>query len=62
MELWQTHADRRLSIWQHRWTVLSLEEWLARFAETERSDMVDLGDDALAAYAKTKGFDAPPKR
>ncbi len=25
MELWQTHADRRLSIWQPRWTVLGLK-------------------------------------
>src|SRR5438270_13446845 len=24
MELWQTHADWRLSIWQPRWTVLCL--------------------------------------
>lgn len=38
------------------------KEWLARFAEAERSDMVDLVDDALEAYAKAKGFEAPPKR
>lgn len=36
--------------------------WLSRFAEHQRSDMVDLVDDALAAYAKTQGFEAPPKR
>jgi hypothetical protein len=38
------------------------KEWLARFAERERSDMVDLVDDALAAYATARGFEAPPKR
>jgi hypothetical protein len=38
------------------------KEWLARFADANRSDMVDLIDDALEAYAKTKGFEPPPKR
>ncbi len=38
------------------------KDWLARFAEHERSDMVDLVDDALAAYANAKGFEPPPKR
>lgn len=36
--------------------------WLARFADANRSDMVDLIDDALEAYAKIKGFEPPPKR
>jgi hypothetical protein len=38
------------------------KDWLARFAYANRSDMVDLIDDALEAYAKVKGFEAPPKR
>jgi hypothetical protein len=38
------------------------KDWLVRFAEFNRSDMVDLIDDALVAYAKAKGFEAPPKR
>ena len=38
------------------------KEWLSDFAAANRSDMVDLVDDALAAYAKTKGFRTPPKR
>ena len=38
------------------------KDWLARFADANRSDMVDLIDDALEAYAKAKGFEAPPKR
>ncbi len=38
------------------------KDWLVRFAESERSDMVDLVDDALAAHAKARGFEAPPKR
>ena len=37
-------------------------EWLARFAESERSDMSDLVDDALAHYAKARKFEPPPKR
>jgi hypothetical protein len=36
--------------------------WVTRFAEAERSDMSDLIDDALAAHAKARGFEAPPKR
>jgi hypothetical protein len=32
------------------------------FADANRSDMVELTDDALEAYAKTKGFELPPKR
>ena len=36
--------------------------WLVRFAEQERSDLADLVDDALVAYAKERGFEAPPKR
>ena len=36
--------------------------WVTRFAEAERSDMSDLIDDALAAYAKARGFEVPPKR
>lgn len=36
--------------------------WLTRFAEVQRSDVSDLVDDALAAYAKSKGFDVPPRR
>jgi hypothetical protein len=38
------------------------KEWLSRFADHCRSDMVDLIDDALEAYAKTKEFESPPKR
>jgi hypothetical protein len=38
------------------------KEWLIRFAEHCRSDMVDLVDDALESYAKAKGFEQPPKR
>jgi hypothetical protein len=38
------------------------KDWLARFADINRSDMVDLIDDALEAFAKVKGFEAPPKR
>jgi hypothetical protein len=38
------------------------KDWLSRFADANRSDMVDLIDDALEAYAKLKGFEAPPKR
>lgn len=38
------------------------KEWLSRFADSCRSDMVDLVDDALEAYAKQKGFEPPPKR
>jgi hypothetical protein len=38
------------------------KDWLKRFADHERSDMVDLVDDALAAYAKARDFEAPPKR
>jgi hypothetical protein len=37
-------------------------EWLASFADANRSDMVDLIDDALEAYAKLKGSKPPPKR
>jgi hypothetical protein len=38
------------------------KDWLARFADFYRSDMVDLIDDALEAFAKAKGFEPPPKR
>jgi hypothetical protein len=38
------------------------KDWLSRFAEFHRSDMVDLIDDALEAFAKVKGFEPPPKR
>ena len=38
------------------------KDWLARFADANRGDMVDLIDDALEAYAKLKGFEPPPKR
>lgn len=38
------------------------KDWLARFAAHERSDMSDLVDDALVAYAKARGFEVPPKR
>jgi hypothetical protein len=36
--------------------------WLVRFAARERSDLADLVDDALVAYAKERGFEAPPQR
>jgi hypothetical protein len=38
------------------------KEWLREFADFHRSEMVDLIDDALEAFAKTKGFRLPPKR
>jgi hypothetical protein len=38
------------------------KEWLRDFADFHRSEMVDLIDDALEAFAKTKGFRSPPKR
>jgi hypothetical protein len=38
------------------------KEWLREFAEIHRSEMVDLIDDALEAFARTKGFRSPPKR
>jgi hypothetical protein len=38
------------------------KDWLSRFAYFHRSDMVDLIDDALEAFAKSKGFEPPPKR
>jgi hypothetical protein len=38
------------------------KNWLVRFAEHDRADMVDLIDHALTAYAKATGFEAPPKR
>lgn len=38
------------------------KDWLGRFAESERSDMSDLIDDALEAHAKAQGFEPPPKR
>lgn len=41
---------------------MAWKEWLVRFADANRRDMVDLIDDALEAYAKAKGFEGPPKR
>jgi hypothetical protein len=38
------------------------KEWLREFADFHRSEMVDLIDDALEAFAKSKGFRLPPKR
>jgi hypothetical protein len=38
------------------------KEWLREFADFHRSEMVDLIDDALEAFAKVKGFRSPPKR
>ena len=38
------------------------KDWLGRFAERERSDVSDLVDDALVAYANLRGFETPPKR
>jgi hypothetical protein len=38
------------------------KDWLLRFAEQQRSDMADLVDDALEAYARAEGFELPPKR
>ena len=38
------------------------KDWLVRFAASRRSDLVDLVDDALEAYARTHGFEPPPKR
>lgn len=36
--------------------------WVDRFAESERKDLVDLIDTALAEYARTRRFEIPPKR
>ena len=38
------------------------KDWLARFADANRGDMVDLIDDSPEAYAKLKGFEPPAKR
>lgn len=38
------------------------KEWIARFAEHERSDLSDLIDAAIARHAKARKFDPPPKR
>ena len=37
------------------------KEWLARFANHCRLNMVDVIDLALADYAKAKGFEDPPR-
>jgi hypothetical protein len=38
------------------------KEWLMRFANYCRLNMVDVIDLALADYAKAKGFEDPPRR
>src|SRR5215471_13636150 len=38
------------------------KEWLNRFANYCRLNMVDVIDLALADYAKARGFDGPPRR
>jgi hypothetical protein len=38
------------------------KESLREFADFNRSEMVDLIDDAPEAFAKMKGFRSPPKR
>lgn len=38
------------------------KDWFERFADSERSDMSDLFDDCVVAYAKARGFEPPPKR
>jgi hypothetical protein len=38
------------------------KEWLGRFAQHCRAEMAEVVDDALETYAKTKGFEPPPKR
>lgn len=38
------------------------KEWLNRFANFCRLNMVDVIDLALADYAKARGFDEPPRR
>lgn len=40
----------------------SWKQWLTRFANYCRLDMVDLIDRALERYAKEEGFEKPPKR
>ena len=35
------------------------KDWLMGFAEYERSALVDLVDDALAAYAKARDYRVP---
>lgn len=37
-------------------------EWLQRFAERERKDLVDLIDEALLVLARERQFEIPPKR
>jgi hypothetical protein len=37
-------------------------DWLTRFANHRRSDLVDVIDTALEGLAKKDGFEAPPKR
>jgi hypothetical protein len=38
------------------------KEWLVRYADHNRTDMVDLIDQALFRMAREQGFDPPPKR
>ena len=38
------------------------KEWLTRFANYCRLNMVDVIDLALADYARAKGFEDPPRR
>ena len=38
------------------------KDWLSRFALHCRRDKADVIDDALEAFARSKGFEAPPKR
>ena len=38
------------------------KQWLAEFAEEQRTDVASLLDDALEAWAAKKGFRRPPIR
>lgn len=38
------------------------KEWLTKFANFKRTDMADLFDRAIVAYAKSEGFEDPPIR
>ena len=63
-------AAKPVDLRVHEWIPMSTptksvtvsKDWLMRCAEHERSDMVDLVDDALAAYAKARDFESPSKR
>jgi len=38
------------------------DKWIQEFAERERASVATLIDQALAAYARERGYSEPPKR